>query len=73
LAALRLASQLLRPGGCFLVKSFVGTELESFAAKLKKFFRSVQRTRPQATRRGSSEIYFCAKDLHSTPAPTAVL
>lgn len=69
LTALRVACQLLRPGGSFLVKSFVGTELETFHTEMKKYFPSVQRTRPDATRRGSSEIYFFAKDFRSRPAP----
>jgi len=61
LTALKVACELLRPGGSFLVKSFVGPELETFFAELRKFFRSVQRTRPEATRRQSSEMYFVAK------------
>jgi 23S rRNA (uridine2552-2'-O)-methyltransferase len=63
LAALRIASHVLRPGGSFLMKSFVNPELETLSQAIKKFFRSVQRTRPEATRRGSSEIYFYAKDF----------
>jgi 23S rRNA (uridine2552-2'-O)-methyltransferase len=70
LTALNVARQLLRAGGCFLVKSFVGPELESFSARLKKFFPSIQRTRPEATRRGSSEMYFFAKAFRS-PAVNA--
>ncbi|MGH7827454.1 MAG: RlmE family RNA methyltransferase [Candidatus Binatia bacterium] len=65
LAALRAAGRLLKPGGCFLMKSFVGTEVETSFGELKKHFRSVQRTRPEATRRGSSEIYFFAKNFYS--------
>lgn len=59
--ALRLACRLLRPGGNFLVKSFVGDELGDFAQELSECFDTVQRTRPEATRKGSSEIYLCAK------------
>ena len=60
-SAMRLATQLLRPGGNFLVKTFIGEETKTFSLELKQFFRSVQSTRPGATRKGSSEIYFCAK------------
>lgn len=60
-SALRLATQLLKPGGNFLVKTFIGEETKTFSLELKQFFRSVQSTRPGATRKGSSEIYFCAK------------
>ncbi|MFQ5902579.1 MAG: RlmE family RNA methyltransferase [Candidatus Binatia bacterium] len=60
-SALKVASRLLRPGGNFLVKTFVGEELDTFSLELQEHFRSVQRTRPEATRKGSSEIYLCAK------------
>lgn len=65
--ALRVATRLLRPGGNFLMKSFVGEELNDLAAEIQKWFRSVQRTRPEATRKGSSEIYFCAKGFQKGP------
>ena len=56
-----VALRLLRPGGNFLVKCFVAQELQLFFLELKEDFSSVDRTRPEATRKGSSEIYFCAK------------
>jgi 23S rRNA (uridine2552-2'-O)-methyltransferase len=56
-----VARRPLRPGGNFLVKSFVAQELQAFFLELKKDFSSVDRTRPEATRKGSSEIYFCAR------------
>ena len=61
--ALRVAIRLLRLNGNFLVKSFVSEELRTFSAELEKYFRSVQRTRPEASRRGSSEIYLFAKEF----------
>jgi 23S rRNA (uridine2552-2'-O)-methyltransferase len=60
--ALDVANRLLRAGGSFLIKSFVSEELRIFSAELEKQFGSVQRTRPDASRKGSSEIYFFAKD-----------
>ena len=63
--ALAVAKRVLRAGGSFLIKSFVSEELRSFSAELEKQFRSVQRTRPDASRKGSSEIYFLAKDYRS--------
>lgn len=60
-SALKVACHLLRAGGNFLVKTFVGEELNTFYLELKRHFRSVQRTRPEATRKGSSEIYFVAQ------------
>lgn len=66
-SALKTAIALLRPGGTLLVKSFVNEELHNFTLELKKHFDSVQRTRPEATRQGSSEFYFCAKNFHTNP------
>ena len=65
--ALLVATELLRPGGILLIKSFVNTELQALTLEIKQFFRSVQRTRPEATRQASSEFYFCAKDYHPRP------
>ena len=66
-SALKVACDLLRPGGNFLVKTFVGEELNSFSQQLKEYFPSVQRARPEASRKGSSEIYFCAQGFKKTP------
>jgi 23S rRNA (uridine2552-2'-O)-methyltransferase len=65
--ALRVATLLLRGGGTLLVKSFVNEELHAFTLELKQRFHSVQRTRPEATRQGSSEFYFCAQKFHANP------
>ena len=60
--ALEFAKRLLRPGGSLIIKSFVSEELRIFSTELDKQFDSVQRTRPDTSRKGSSEIYFFAKD-----------
>jgi len=65
--ALSVATGLLRPGGTLLIKSFLSAELQAFTLEIKQHFRSVQRTRPEATRQASSEFYFCAKDYHPGP------
>jgi 23S rRNA (uridine2552-2'-O)-methyltransferase len=65
--ALEVANRLLRAGGSFLIKSFVSEELRIFSTELEKQFGSVQRTRPDASRKGSSEIYFFAKDYQPKP------
>ena len=59
--ALAVAVRLLRPGGSLLIKSFMSNELHQLTAELKKGFSDVQRTKPEATRQGSSEFYFVAK------------
>ena len=60
-AALDVAIQLLRPSGSLLIKSFISNDLHGFTAELKKSFSAVQRTKPDATRQGSSEFYFYVK------------
>jgi len=62
--ALYVARELLRSGGALLIKSFINIELQAFTAEIKRNFRSVQRTRPEATRQASSEFYFYAKDYY---------
>ncbi len=59
--ALAIGVQLLRPGGSLLVKSFMNNDLHQFTSELKRHFSEVQRTKPEATRQGSSEFYFLAK------------
>jgi len=63
--ALRVAVELLRPGGALLMKSFISNELHSCTAELREYFSTVQRTKPEATRQGSSEFYFYAKGFSS--------
>jgi 23S rRNA (uridine2552-2'-O)-methyltransferase len=59
--ALQVAVELLRPGGSLLIKSFISDDLQTFTLDLRRYFASVQRTKPEATRQGSSEFYFYAK------------
>jgi len=67
---LEAATKLLKTGGNFLVKAFVAEEIETFFRELKGRFRSVQRTRPEATRKGSSEIYFIARSFTGPIKPS---
>jgi len=48
---------LLRPGGRFLTKVFMGPGYESLLAHLRRIFVQVKTTRAAATRPGSSELY----------------
>ena len=61
--ALDVATQLLRSGGSLLIKSFINQELQTFTVELKQYFAAVHRTRPEASRQGSSEFYFFAEDF----------
>ena len=58
--AFAVAVQLLRSGGSLFVKSFMNNDLQHFTAELKQHFSEVLRTKPEATRQGSSEFYFFA-------------
>ncbi len=59
--ALSTARVLLRPGGAFLAKVFMGPDLDPFVAReLRPCFEGFRRVRPEATREGSREIYLVA-------------
>jgi len=61
--ALAFATKLLKPGGNFIVKSFQGQDFNSLLTDVKACFYSVRTFRPQASRRGSTEIYIIAKNF----------
>jgi len=56
-----VACGLLKPGGVFLFKTFMGVELGEVLKAMSRRFQNVQRVRADATRKGSSEIYVVAK------------
>ena len=53
---------LLRPGGRLLTKVFMDPGYEAAIERLRAAFRNVRTTRPEATRRGSAELYVIATD-----------
>lgn len=55
--ALQLAAALLRPGGRLVVKLFTAAELPAYLTTLRRCFQDVHATRPEATRKGSAELY----------------
>lgn len=55
--ALRLSRVHLRPGGQLLVKLFDGSETPTLLAELRECFGRVNPVRPEATRKGSAELY----------------
>lgn len=59
-AAVDIAVQLLRPGGRLLVKAFTSAETDALVQRLKRDFATVKRTRPEASRAGSAELYVIA-------------
>ncbi|HVP95266.1 MAG TPA: RlmE family RNA methyltransferase [Methanoregulaceae archaeon] len=71
--ALAFATKILKPGGNFIVKSFQGQDFNSLLADVRVYFLSVRTFRPQASRKGSTEIYIIAKNfigltMRETPA-----
>ncbi|MCX8073070.1 MAG: RlmE family RNA methyltransferase [Candidatus Binatia bacterium] len=60
--AVELARRWLRSGGLLVIKVFMGSELPEFLAGLRREFGNVATTRPEATRKGSSELYVIARN-----------
>jgi len=61
--ALGFATNILKPGGNFIVKSFQGQDFNSLLDNVRDYFLSVRTFRPQASRKGSTEIYIIAKNF----------
>jgi 23S rRNA (uridine2552-2'-O)-methyltransferase len=61
--ALEAARALLRPHGHLLLKVFMTAETEAFLERVRAAFCKVKLTKPEATRKGSAELYLVALDL----------
>jgi 23S rRNA (uridine2552-2'-O)-methyltransferase len=59
--ALEFALALLKPGGHFAFKVFMGGDLDKFVLGLKAYFEQVSRLRPKSTRAESREIFIVGK------------
>ena len=55
--ALELAGALLRPGGSFVGKIFMGPDFSAAKRRLKELFESERAIRPEGTRESSFEIF----------------
>lgn len=61
--ALKTCNEILKPGGNFVCKVFMGEDFQDFLKKLKSKFKSVKQFSPSASRKTSSEIYIIAKSF----------
>jgi 23S rRNA (uridine2552-2'-O)-methyltransferase len=61
-AALQFATEVLKPGGDFLVKLFQGEGFSEFVADIRSRFETVKLIKPKASRPASREIYLLARN-----------
>ena len=61
--AFKTCNELLKSGGNFVCKVFVGEDFQEFLQKIKKQFQAVKQFSPKASRKTSSEIYIVAKSF----------
>ncbi|XP_054567848.1 putative tRNA (cytidine(32)/guanosine(34)-2'-O)-methyltransferase [Eptesicus fuscus] len=57
LAALNIATHVLKPGGCFVAKIFRGRDVTLIYSQLHVFFSSVLCAKPRSSRKASSEAF----------------
>jgi 23S rRNA (uridine2552-2'-O)-methyltransferase len=65
--ALRIAKEVLREGGNFLVKVFQGAMVSDFTSEVKREFEFSKIAKPKASRQRSSEVYIVGKGILKTP------
>lgn len=69
-STLDLLPSLLRPGGRFLDKLFMGPGYKASLTRLRSLFSELKTTRPDATRRRSAELYAVGSGYRQ-PTPPA--
>jgi 23S rRNA (uridine2552-2'-O)-methyltransferase len=63
-SALRICEKVLKEGGNALVKIFQGEEFDSFFSEFSKKFDFAKVSKPEASRKGSAEMYLIGKGYH---------
>jgi 23S rRNA (uridine2552-2'-O)-methyltransferase len=63
--ALRVAGEVLKPGGAFVAKVFVGGDFPEFRREVAARFDEVHVARPKATRESSYEAYVVGKGFRA--------
>lgn len=58
--ALNFVQQVLKPKGCFIIKTFQGEGFETFLKELRQLFTKVTIRKPSASRGSSAEVYLVA-------------
>jgi 23S rRNA (uridine2552-2'-O)-methyltransferase len=66
-AILGLLPRILKPGGRLLLKLFMDGDHKDRMASLSRSFGDVKATRPEASRRGSAELYAIARGFRGHP------
>jgi 23S rRNA (uridine2552-2'-O)-methyltransferase len=61
------ATQILKPGGTFVAKVFLGATQGDMLQQMKRDFATVKHVKPKASRQGSSEQYVIAKGYRRPP------
>jgi 23S rRNA (uridine2552-2'-O)-methyltransferase len=69
--AIAIARELLRPGGHFVCKVFMGPGFERLVSELRSSFQTSATRRPDASRKGSSELYLVGRGFRGGDAATA--
>ena len=67
--ALRTADEVLKLGGSFVTKVFMGGDFPVFRAEVKARFTRVEIARPKATREHSYEVFVIGKGFLGKPDP----
>jgi 23S rRNA (uridine2552-2'-O)-methyltransferase len=61
--ALKIAKRCLKPGGSFVVKIFMGADMQEFLAAMRKHFTSVKGFKPKSSRPESKETFYVGLGL----------
>ena len=68
LAALDATAELLRPRGRMLIKLFMNSDFPALIDRMRRSFTQVRTTKPEATRRASSEVYALGHGFRLPPS-----